>query len=151
MNIGYNITKTTRMSYLLRDRQGSYEIMQPYVWNHLCYSYRKPGFSKAVLVCLLQLYLFQKVIFITFLLFSQNGHLLNVNFERDTHLLEMTVPLELLQKVLLMRCLLGTKPDCTMPGGMITDFNIWDRSFSAKDMTKWTTCQYTIFYNKLYN
>ena len=53
MNVGYNITKTTRMSYLLRDRQGSYEIMQPYVWNHLCYSYRKPGFSKAVLVSLL--------------------------------------------------------------------------------------------------
>ena len=60
MNVGYNITKTTRMSYLLRDRQGSYEIMQPYVWNHLCYSYRKPGFSKAVLVCLQQLYMFQK-------------------------------------------------------------------------------------------
>ena len=51
MNVGYNITKTTRMSYLLRDSQGSYDFMQPYVWNHLCYSFRKPGFSKAVLVC----------------------------------------------------------------------------------------------------
>ena len=68
--------------------------------------------------------------------------MLNVNYERDVHLMDMTVPLELLQKVLLMRCLLTGKPDCTMPGGLITDFNIWDRSFSADDMQKWTTCKY---------
>ena len=50
LNVGYNITKTTRMSYLLRDKHGSYAFMQPYVWNHLCYSFRRPGYSKAVLV-----------------------------------------------------------------------------------------------------
>ena len=72
----------------------------------------------------------------------KNGKMLNVNYERDVHLSDMTVPLELLQKVVLMRCLLGSKSDCTMPGGLITDFNIWDRSFSAHDMIQWTTCQY---------
>ena len=70
--------------------------------------------------------------------------MLSINYERDVHLLDMTVPLELLQKVLLMRCLTGSKADCTMPGGLITDFNIWDRSFSVEDMQKWTTCQYDL-------
>ena len=51
LNVGYNITKTTRMSYLVQDEHGSYEFIQPYVWNHLCYSYHKPGYSKAVMVC----------------------------------------------------------------------------------------------------
>ena len=50
LNIGFNITKTTRMSYLLRDQHDSFDFMQPYVWNHICYSFRKPGYSKAVLV-----------------------------------------------------------------------------------------------------
>ena len=50
MEVGYNITKTTRTSYLVQDKHGSYDFMQPYVWNHLCYSYHKPGYSKAVLV-----------------------------------------------------------------------------------------------------
>ena len=75
----------------------------------------------------------------------KNGRLLSVNFERDVHLQDMTVPLELIHKVLLMRCPSGDMPDCTMPGGMITDFNIWDRSFSSEDMKKWTTCRYIIF------
>ena len=70
--------------------------------------------------------------------------MLNVNYERDSNLLDMRVPLELLQKVLLMRCLLQSVPDCTMPGGLITDFNIWDRSFTADNMQRWTTCQSVI-------
>ena len=78
--------------------------------------------------------------------FFQNGKMLSVNFERDPHLLDMIVPLELLKKVILMRCLSGFKTDCTMPGGLITDFNIWDRSFSADDMKLWTTCQYIILF-----
>ena len=75
----------------------------------------------------------------------KNGRLLSVNFEKDNNLRDLTVPLELIHKVLLMRCPWGNMPDCTMPGGMITDFNIWDRSFSAEDMKKWTTCGYIMF------
>lgn len=63
LNVGYNITKTTRMSYLLRDKQGSYEFLQPYVWNHLCYSYQRPGYSKAVLVSYIILWIFLEKVF----------------------------------------------------------------------------------------
>ena len=63
LNVGYNITKTTRMSYLLRDKQGSYAFMQPYVWNHLCYSFRRPGYSKAVLVSF-DIFTFRVIIYI---------------------------------------------------------------------------------------
>ena len=77
----------------------------------------------------------------------KNGRLLSVNFERDVHLQDMTVPLELIHKVLLMRCPSGDMPDCTMPGGMITDFNIWDRSFSSEDMKSGPHAG-TLFFNK---
>ena len=32
--------------------------------------------------------------------------------------------------------------DCTAPGSMLTDFNIWDRSLSDTDLLSWTTCRY---------
>ena len=32
--------------------------------------------------------------------------------------------------------------DCTAPGGMSTDFNIWDRQMGDKELIDWTTCKY---------
>ena len=31
--------------------------------------------------------------------------------------------------------------DCTAPGGMATDFNIWDRAMEDKELIDWTTCK----------
>ena len=65
----------------------------------------------------------------------------SINFESDDRLSDMTVPIELIQKVYLMGCNFED-PDCSMPGGVITDFNIWDRSFSSSDLQAWTACRY---------
>ena len=74
--------------------------------------------------------------------YLQNGELIsNINFESDVRLSDLTVPLELIQKVFLMSCN-APDPDCSMPGGAITDFNIWDRSFSSADLQAWTACRY---------
>lgn len=37
-------------SYLLQDKSGSYEVMVPYEWQHMCYSYNVSGYSQMVLV-----------------------------------------------------------------------------------------------------
>ena len=31
--------------------------------------------------------------------------------------------------------------DCTAPGGMATDFNIWDRAMGDKELIDWTMCK----------
>ena len=31
--------------------------------------------------------------------------------------------------------------DCTAPGGMVTDFNMWDRAMGDKELVDWTTCK----------
>ena len=64
----------------------------------------------------------------------------SINFDNDVRLSDMTVPLELIQKVYLMSCN-NDDPDCSMPSGAITDFNIWDKSFSAADLQAWTACR----------
>ena len=30
---------------------------------------------------------------------------------------------------------------CTVPGGMATDFNIWDRAMGDQELIDWTTCK----------
>ena len=41
-------------------------------------------------------------------------------------------------RVALMSC---GSVDCTAPGGMATDFNIWDRAMDDKELIDWTTCK----------
>ena len=36
--------------YLIEDESGSYEVMVPFEWQHLCYSYNNSGYSQMVLV-----------------------------------------------------------------------------------------------------
>ena len=67
--------------------------------------------------------------------------MLNVNYDMDVHLSELSVPSELLKKVYLMQCLSDNIADCTMPGGIITDFNIWERAFSVEELNQWTSCR----------
>ena len=71
---------------------------------------------------------------------SQNGEFLNINYV-DDNLSELKVPKELLLKVYLMRCANDFQEDCTTPGAMATDFNIWDRSLGDKDLVDWTSCK----------
>ena len=68
---------------------------------------------------------------------------MNVNFV-DENLKDLEVPINLLLKVHLLRCNNGYDLDCTTPGGMVTDFNIWDRAFSPEELTDWTTCRFRI-------
>ncbi len=70
----------------------------------------------------------------------QNGRPLNVNFV-DLNLQNLTIPRDLLQKVYLLRCNNDYMDDCTAPGGIATDFNIWDRAFSLEEQRQWTKCQ----------
>ncbi len=71
---------------------------------------------------------------------TQNGVPLNINFV-DENLSKMSIPLELLTKVHLMRCLNDFTPECTAPGGSMADFNVWDRAFTLDEAVKWTTCR----------
>ena len=70
----------------------------------------------------------------------QNGDFLNVNFV-DENLKDLEVPLSLLMKVYLLRCNNAYDLDCTTPGGMVTDFNMWDRAFPPEDLKDWTSCR----------
>ena len=63
----------------------------------------------------------------------------------DDNLSDLKISKELLLKASLMSC--GNKPveeqtkDCTTPGGMATDFNIWDRAMGDTELIDWTTCK----------
>ena len=76
-------------------------------------------------------------------IFHQNGQIL-INYV-DENLADLKIPKELLLKASLMSC--GLHPiedqtiDCTAPGGMSTDFNIWDRQMGDKELIDWTTCK----------
>ena len=70
----------------------------------------------------------------------QNGEFLNINFV-DEDLSELEIPIDLLLKVHLLRCTNDYELTCTTPGGMVTDFNIWDRAFAVAEMRDWTTCK----------
>jgi hypothetical protein len=74
----------------------------------------------------------------------QNGKVLNVNYT-DNNLRDLVIPQDLLLKVHLMRCPNDYDTSCTSSGAKITDFNIWDRSFSVGELTNWTTCRYIKF------
>ena len=60
----------------------------------------------------------------------------------DENLKDLEIPLSLLMKVYLLRCNNNYDLDCTTPGGMVTDFNMWDRSFTPKELQDWTSCRY---------
>ena len=80
----------------------------------------------------------------------QNGEFL-FNYI-DENLSQLKIPKELPFRVSLMSC--GRAPleqqtqDCTAPGSMITDFNIWDASLSDPDLLSWTTCRYASHKNR---
>ena len=65
---------------------------------------------------------------------------MNINFI-DENLKDLMVPTELLLKVYLMRCANDYEKDCTAPGAMATDFNIWSRSLDDRELIEWTSCK----------
>ena len=50
LDIGHIPTQTTKMPYLLKDHKGTYDFIEPFVWNHFCYSFKRGGYSKAAMV-----------------------------------------------------------------------------------------------------
>ena len=75
--------------------------------------------------------------------YLQNGKFL-VDYV-DENLSDLKIPKDLLMKPSLMSC--GFYPvdhqtkDCTAPGGMATDFNIWNRALGVQELIDWTTCK----------
>ena len=63
----------------------------------------------------------------------------------DENLSNLKIPKELLFRVSLMTCssmpVVLREKDCTVPGGMVTDFNIWDRAMGDKELIDWTMCK----------
>lgn len=47
---GHPKTSTTHTSYLWKNEGGSYDLIRPYVWHHVCYSFAAKGYSRIVLV-----------------------------------------------------------------------------------------------------
>ena len=88
---------------------------------------------------------FQCSLFLTIvltLLLPQNGKFLVDHV--DENLSDLKIPKDLLLKASLMSCdyapVEKQLKDCTAPGGMATDFNIWDRAMKDKELIDWTTC-----------
>ena len=50
---------------------------------------------------------------------------------------------ETLLNVNLLKCSVYHE-NCTAPGALITDFNLWSSSMSEKDMSDWTSCRYCL-------
>ncbi len=73
----------------------------------------------------------------------QNGDLISIDFDRDENLSELQLSLDLLLNVYLLRCPNDYEKECTSPGGVVTDFNMWgSEALTVEDMKSWTTCEY---------
>ena len=60
----------------------------------------------------------------------------------DENLSDLKISKELLFRATLMNCGPDDETkDCTSPGGMATDFNIWDRAMGDRELIAWTTCK----------
>ncbi len=94
-----------------------YEIFSPKRWTHLCLSYAHEE---------------------SFIIIVKDGASLNVNY-RDPLLRNVKIDPDFLTKVFLGGCVFE-KPGCSIPGGLITDLNIWGEALSAADMAEWTSC-----------
>ncbi len=70
----------------------------------------------------------------------QDGRTLNVNFT-DPQLVNVSIPADFLSKVYLGRCAYDYINTCSLPGGQISDFNVWSRALTEKEMQDWTTCR----------
>ncbi len=139
LDFGHPATKTSYNSYLFQTADESFEVFVPYIWKNLCYAYQRPGFSVAVLVG--QSHCISRDTTSKFgAIYPQNGKAMNINF-LDESLSELKIPRELAYKVHLMGCNNNFTRDCTAPGGLVTEFNLWDRGLSLQEMKEWTTCR----------
>ncbi len=69
----------------------------------------------------------------------QDGALLNVDLD-DPFLRNVTIDPDFMTKVFIGGCA-TVIPGCAMPGGIIADFNLWDRPLSSEEMVDWTACR----------
>ena len=65
---------------------------------------------------------------------------MNMN-RSEPNLVNTKIPPNFLTKVHIGRCAFGYKGGCTTPGGLFTDFNVWDRAFSEEEAIEWTACR----------
>lgn len=73
----------------------------------------------------------------------QDGGTLNIDFE-DPLLKNVKIPSDFLNKTYIGRCPYDFKGGCSNPGGMLSDFNIWDRALTEEQMKSWTTCKWAL-------
>ena len=60
----------------------------------------------------------------------------------DPDLNKVEFPPDFLSKIYLARCSLDFKKTCSTPEGQISDFNIWKKPLSTKEMMDFTTCRF---------
>jgi hypothetical protein len=58
----------------------------------------------------------------------------------EPELSNVTIPSSFLQNTYLGMC--SYEGGCSGPEGQISDFNVWDRALSEKEMIDWTTCRF---------
>ncbi|XP_059095252.1 uncharacterized protein LOC131890013 isoform X2 [Tigriopus californicus] len=115
-------------SWILTDGEsGSSEIFKTHEWNHVCFSF--DYHTKIVRL-------------------GVNGRFTNVNGV-DHRLEKIKLPSDLLQKIYLGRCPWNFTDPCSKHNGMFTDFNLWDRPLSPKEILDWTGCRGDKFYGNV--
>ncbi len=73
-------------------------------------------------------------------LYYKDGKPLNVNYA-DDGLSQMAIPDDMLTHVYLGRCSHNYSNHCSLLGGQISDFNVWDRALSEEEAKDWTSCR----------
>ena len=75
-----------------------------------------------------------------FFFHDQDGKTLNIDMS-DPVLKNFQIPKDLLNNTHIGRCSFDFMGGCSNPGGQLSDFNIWSRALTAKEMQDWTSCK----------
>ena len=59
----------------------------------------------------------------------------------EPNLENVVIPPDFLTKVYIGRCAFSYQKGCTTPGGLFTDFNVWDRFLTEQEAVDWTACR----------
>jgi len=109
----------SKSSYLLQEPEaGEFSIFAPKRWTHVCLAFDAETAQITVV---------------------KDGKPLNVNFA-DPILANVTIDHNFYEGTYLGGCPEGVV-GCSIPGGQITDFNIWNVSKTIKELMEWTSCK----------
>ena len=71
---------------------------------------------------------------------------MNIDF-KDPNLKNFVIPSDFLNKTHIGRCSFDFKGGCSNPGGLLADFNIWDRLLSREEAEDWTSCRFFLSFS----